>query len=769
MKQVTVLGLVIIIIFSLTSCGVKDGEVAQTEQLSGSVYLPVYTDLNVPSDYVISTGCSDGKNVYFAGQYYMQETQMTCSSVNCIPVDGGATEVIMDSANVGDDTNYAIDSVGIGTEGTLWVFEQRINFQFDLPGDFNIEADSKWRYSDGNSTRTALLRQIDTSGKELYCTDITEQLETYIFKVSIDADGNCYIAYNGKLVVLDKNGNRLFEIEDNTLINDAPPVRFSDGSMGILCRIRTPGTEESTYVVRELDLGARGWGKTYELPYVGINSNYDIYDGSGKYLFCFVIDDDLYGWTSESGEPEKIMSWMSTGVSYLSVVLFGLLPDGQAIALTQGDNWEGDGWASRLVVLSETDTADVPERKVLTYAAMLMRDDERKMLLTFNNSQQEYYIEAKDYAVYNTPSDPLVGYKVLTTEITAGKIPDILNTAGLPMSQYAAKGLLEDLWPYIDNDPEIGREQLMTHVLECDAIDGKLYEVFDAFDIRTVAGAKDVVGDRMGWTPEELQSALDTMPEGCTAFYDYYTKAAILSEILSYNQEKYVNWNTGECRFDSEDFKTLLEFCNGLSPSFDWNSVGGSVSINAENSKISQKEQMLMQHWLTNLVGMQELHAVFGGDVSFVGYPTADGSVGSRFSTSGYCMAISTKCTDKEGAWRLVRQLLLPNTFPLHSVSFDHGFPINKEAFNKRVSREMEDGVNVSDNSAVVHKIQATQKEYDQFMELYNAINMMYRVDYTIIDIVQEQAGAYFAGDKFLDETVDLIQGRVELYVNEQR
>ena len=38
-----------------------------------------------------------------------------------------------------------------------------------------------------------------------------------------------------------------------------------------------------------------------------------------------------------------------------------------------------------------------------------------------------------------------------------------------------------------------------------------------------------------------------------------------------------------------------------------------------------------------------------------------------------------------------------------------------------------------------------------------------------MFDIVTEQAGPYFSGDKSLDEAVKNIQDRVNLYINENR
>ena len=52
-------------------------------------------------------------------------------------------------------------------------------------------------------------------------------------------------------------------------------------------------------------------------------------------------------------------------------------------------------------------------------------------------------------------------------------------------------------------------------------------------------------------------------------------------------------------------------------------------------------------------------------------------------------------------------------------------------------------------------------------MALYNAIDHIGEKDEGLTDLIREQAGAYFAGEKALDETVKLIQNRAMLYVGE--
>ena len=61
----------------------------------------------------------------------------------------------------------------------------------------------------------------------------------------------------------------------------------------------------------------------------------------------------------------------------------------------------------------------------------------------------------------------------------------------------------------------------------------------------------------------------------------------------------------------------------------------------------------------------------------------------------------------------------------------------------------------------------ATQEEIDQLMALYNAAEGIVDYDVNLMNIITEQAGAYFAGDRSLDDTVAAIQSRVGLYLAE--
>lgn len=69
----------------------------------------------------------------------------------------------------------------------------------------------------------------------------------------------------------------------------------------------------------------------------------------------------------------------------------------------------------------------------------------------------------------------------------------------------------------------------------------------------------------------------------------------------------------------------------------------------------------------------------------------------------------------------------------------------------------------------VVYTLAPTQDHYDTLMMLYNSIDRVDDFDYTINAIIAEVARPFFAGDKSAEETAKLIQGRVQLYLDEQK
>lgn len=771
-------------------------------------------------------------------------------SIYRIALDTGAAEelpgYVCPAVPEGKDGNAGIASLQVASDGTLWVREYvyvwgDLNEKYpNISIDSGIAIDGVARaeaapaaedaeagedaaaedeeLAEGAETDVAVdmpveepidesqemvfRRHLDAQGNELESVDLTnlnaklQELvgeDAYIGATTFDSDGNIYAVTETQLYVLDPQMNLLFTLEGKDMWSE--PVQLGGGVMGMQSWEYDETAETSTNYLRIIDREAQDWGPSYIMP----QNAYSFYPGGGDYLCYYQANDAVFGFKAGAvdeegmgaGEGERLFSWVEADINSDNVRSFFFLPDGRVAAVTM--EWPEDGKGGVIIgvaVLTSTPRDQLPEKTTLVYATMYLSYDARRRIIDFNKKSDQYRIEVKDYSEYVTGDDDgSAALQKLNTEILAGSVPDILDTSSLPIRQYGAKGVLEDLWPYIDKDPDLGRDALMLRPLEANQQDGKLYEIFSSFSIRTAAGPGKIIGDRLSWTLADLQAALEEMPEGCSIFGESDIRDDMLSTVMSMNMDRFVDWDTGKCSFDSEDFKALLSFCGSFPAEFSWDNVDWD-SWEEEEVRAMNGKQLLIQCYLSGFDwDVQRLAAIFNNDFTFIGYPKEDGGCGSSFMTNRG-LAMSSACRDKEGAWSFIRQLLLSQTED--GEAYYGNYPVNKTDFDKMVAQALEPRYETDENGdplldeegqpipinmgtiwisgdMEVPMRATTQEDVDKIMELYNAIDSIYRYDEKIFNAVQEVAGQYFAGDKPLDDAAALIQSKVSLYVNESR
>ena len=91
----------------------------------------------------------------------------------------------------------------------------------------------------------------------------------------------------------------------------------------------------------------------------------------------------------------------------------------------------------------------------------------------------------------------------------------------LPYKKIASAGILEDLYPYIDADPELSRQDFFPNIMTALELDGHLYLAVPDFMLETVVGSAAVVGTEAGLSYDEYYQCLASMPEGCRGFAPY--------------------------------------------------------------------------------------------------------------------------------------------------------------------------------------------------------------------------------------------------------
>ena len=62
-----------------------------------------------------------------------------------------------------------------------------------------------------------------------------------------------------------------------------------------------------------------------------------------------------------------------------------------------------------------------------------------------------------------------------------------------------------------------------------------------------------------------------------------------------------------------------------------------------------------------------------------------------------------------------------------------------------------------------------TEEDRAELMAIFETATLVADSDTEILDLIREDVSAYFAGAKTLEETVDIVQSRVSIYVSETR
>ncbi|MDR0935876.1 MAG: extracellular solute-binding protein [Oscillospiraceae bacterium] len=612
-----------------------------------------------------------------------------------------------------------------------------------------------------------------------------------------DADGNLYLSsYDGSIFLYGADGT------------------FS-------AKAALPGTGgyvQSLIVLPDGTVAATVWGNTgdiaiYPVDFAGkkvgssignFPNNIGTYGGlgSGKDELLFYDQIALYTTTIGSTDKKEVVNWIDSDASGDNLTYLGITENEDVLCFTQSYNFNYGGGgvmmqnnapAFELIRLVKTPANQVAVKTTISLAVNNVDYTLRSAIIDFNKKNPNYRVKINDYSQYNTATDYTLGLTKLNTEIISGTVPDMIYSSGgeLPIENYAVKGLLDDLYPYLDADTTLGgREAIVPFITKALEIDGKLYRVSPGFSLQTLTVDGSKFGTADGWDMTEFDAARSQMPAEARVFPYYFARNDVLDMVLSYNIESYVDLATGKCTFDTPDFAALLDYIKTLQETFEWSQ---NMPYIDENQDILNGKQLAQMTYINQFDQFLNAFALFNGTPAFKGYPSADKN-GNAFQPN-YTLSISAKSPNKDGAWQFISSILSDEfqsngqmwTFPTNQKSFDAAA---KTAMTETTLTSQGYGWYDGDNDGEIDEIQPkgtiyindgtmtgkqipyyamTQAQYDRIMTFLNGITKVYSRDQKLLDLIREDTGPFFAGQKSAGEVTAIIQNRASIYVAEQR
>ncbi len=694
-----------------------------------------------------------GEDGYYEGMLDVWGNQLATvneDGTNYQKLTGYQTPSLPDGAN----GNCSLVGLALDGQGALWVAESA--------SAYHTTASGEW-VDDG---MYSFLRKLNSDSSQAAAIDITPWLAdteyAAVSSLALDDAGNIYIT-NGQnqLLVGDQNGQLLFKLDDSDSPNKI--IRLGDGKIALI------SYGQQGMVVKPVEFDQKSFGETIVLP----SSTTEIYSGNEEYTFYDRDSNGFFGYSLSQKSNIKLLDWLDADINGDSIR--SVMPlAGDKLLCTSGYNGGEGAEAQQLILLTKTAADQIEEKTDLTMASLWVSSDLRNAIIQFNKTSNRYRIHIEDYSQYNTNDDWQAGLLKLNTEIISGKVPDILDTNSLPLQQYAAKGLLEDLYPYIDNDTTLGgRTALVGSILKATEIDGKLYQVVPGFQVFTVAGPGKLVGKEKGWRIDQMNQVL-AAHSGMKAFANL-TRDNILYYTCVMNMNDYIDWQQGSCHFDDGEFAKLLEFAGSFPQEINWEDYEEAPS---DFELLYSGQMLLAPISLAEANDYLLYKTLFNGDLTFIGFPS-QGGIGS-VATLNAGLAMSSKCADKDGAWQFIRTTL---TQEYQEKYLYYGFPTNQKAFDNKMQKSMEKQTYTDENGVVLdqpvldldvsgHNFKvyaASQEDIAQIEDLINSLTGVMNVDQNILKIIQEEAASYFAGQKSAADAASIIQSRVKLYVNEQK
>lgn len=762
MQKFWALALAAATVVSMTACG---GSTAQTDGSNSSnkggsekdgdastadfVYVPQYT----------SFGDGDSYNFEFAGGkiYYSKYIDQGEDSYTGMfvydPVAGTEEEIVYaDAPENGWRQGMAVDADG--NQYVIWAVYQM---------DENNPDNSRNLYS---------LEKYDKAGNTVYCTDITDLLaadeeNSYVQYIETDSQGRVYLTSSTVLFLFDEEGNSKGTVSTSgSWINGI--VRGSDGKVSIA--YYDYSANGSGYTASDVDFEKGQLAEKYTLP--GNSGN--LFAGRTKDL---LVSDDtaLYGFDKKDGTSEQLLNWLDCDINGSYVGAVHEMEDGRImVVITSWDTGE-----TELAYLTKTPASEVVQKTELTIGTLYASQSLQAAAVNFNKSSEKYRIRVKQYYDPEGNMEYSDAIARMNTEIVSGTdCPDIieLDDGQLDTEMFVKKGILEDLAPYLEKSSTLSRASFIESILNAYTYNGILVSIPKNFSIATVAAKTSVVGERDRWTVEDVMKLAQQYPDA--ELFEYTGRSEMMNLLLTFNQDQFIDWESGTCDFNSDSFKQMLEFVAGFPAEYNWDEEKESTPKRLANGSL-----LLYTDYITQITDIQVAEAMFGEPISYVGYPVIDDESGCLLSGSG-CFGITTKSSNKDGAWEFIE-----NYLSTRDTMFSYGLPSNRQQLEETIAESQKveyatdengeplldengepiilgmGGFGYDDWDYTYHPV--TDEEVATLMKLIDMARPVPSQNTEIMDIISEEAEAFYNGQKSVDDVAAQIQSRASMYVGE--
>lgn len=448
-------------------------------------------------------------------------------------------------------------------------------------------------------------------------------------------------------------------------------------------------------------------------------------------------------------------------------------------------------------VSQENGDNTVQDQKVITVSVPASNRQLEMAASKFQKEHPEYRIDIQTY-----PSSDYETYvKNLNTQILSGNGPDIISVAGLPFENYIDRNILADIGELMAKDSSFDMSKYYTNIFDALKYDGNLYVLPTSFTFNVLMANQEILDQEAieindsKWTWNDFKSASKKVTQkdgagaGNRAALPGVSSMDMLNLFTGGSYSNYIDADNKNASFTSKGFIDLLNTVKAFGDE-------KLVKSNVQTDMVSVLEAAgrgsivfypcniddYFMYWF--------MKSALNDHLSLYNIPSADS--GSRTFTTNSLYAINKNSKYTEIAWEFLKVLLsdeIQSQALLEEGSQEKsgasggednvsvgGFPINRTAQQQKAKLAIDTSKDQKMNLRLkldgpgeisLSPAAMTQADIDYIDKFISELNTYANADPNVDNIVQDEAKAFFNGDKSAEETAELIQRRVNTYLGE--
>ena len=530
--------------------------------------------------------------------------------------------------------------------------------------------------------------------------------DTKLIQATVGKSGEFFILTDGALLQVGEDG-RVFQTIDNTVLESV--LWYQNMLFGL-----TRDEVRDCYALSVIDFERKETSQTVltGVPLPSGTTYAQLAQGAdGSFYLATVYA--LYRIDYNAQTIEKVFSWQAQNVS-----------EPYAVAVISEREIAVCAKKTKLLTVGN----DVQTSRVILKLATLTTDDGNDVLLRqcvqiYNDSHEHVQVVLEDYAMRGETREQAM-LTLITDILTPGHTPELLDCRAFSRIQYnslARQGMFMDVSDLLSD-----RTAFVNGIVEACTVNDAVYSVVPAYSFSCFFGCEDQFGLSFSQNVEEL------LTRNAACIPDYQP-ADFLRRVCEMTLDRYIDSETGETRFEQEDFLQLLRTCKAVVQAEDLPAIHYERITNA--AKCGALQAMITRFEGSPFVYLQ---TAYEQGISFQPYAQIAAMAASAYS---------------DEAMEFLRYLISSE----YQSQIADALPLRYSALQAQIDTAMQELSDPLQECAAEDLRSAVER-----------ICLRENNDEELLSIICDEAEFYFDGQRSETEAAALIANRVELYLKEQ-